>query len=125
MIGELSRKKSDDEIFVPTPVPWRGREKLAPFIDHGSSVDLVRTPFPKVVGWRFTSDRGMALTAVSVADGRREISFPNTTGTWEDGVSGDQFTAQDNTLTVPIPAHSVRLLHAGAGENPRQNSHRR
>ncbi len=91
------------------------RQKLAPFIDHGSSVELVRTPFSKAAGWRFTSNRGMALTAINVSDEPRDVSFPNTSGTWEDGVSGDVLAAQKNTLTVPVPAHGVRLLRAGTG----------
>jgi hypothetical protein len=80
-------------------------------IDHGSSVELVRTVFPKAAGWRFISNRGMALTAVNVADVRRAVEFPNTGGTWEDGVSGGVFASHDNTLTVPVPAHRVRLLY--------------
>jgi len=89
-----------------------GRAKLAPIIDHGSAVELVRTPFPRVVGWRFTSNKGMALTAVSVAEGPREISFPNTRGAWKDGFDGEVFTAQNNTLTLRVPPHRVRLLYA-------------
>jgi hypothetical protein len=87
------------------------RQELAPFIDHGSSVELVRTAFPRVAGWRFTSSRGTALTAVSVADIPRDVSFPNTPGTWKDALSGEVFTARNRTLTVRIPPHRVRLLH--------------
>lgn len=64
-------------------------------------------------GWRFTSGKGMALTAVSVADVAREVRFPNTSGAWIDGVSGEEFAAKENTLAVPVPAHRVRLLSAG------------
>ncbi|MGD0389415.1 MAG: hypothetical protein ABSC42_10725 [Tepidisphaeraceae bacterium] len=91
------------------------RQKLAPLVDHGSSVELVRTPFPKAAGWRFTSNAGMALTAINVSDEPGNVKFPNTGGAWEDGVSGDVLTAQNNTLTVPVPAHRLRLLSAGAG----------
>jgi hypothetical protein len=86
------------------------RQKLAPFVDHGSSVELVRTPSPKTAGWRFTSSQGMALTAVNVSDEPREVNFPKTRGTWKDGVSGDVFAAQNDTLRVGVPAHRVRLL---------------
>jgi len=55
----------------------------------------------------------MALTAVSVADVAREVRFPNTSGAWIDGVSGEEFAAKENTLAVPVPAHRVRLLSAG------------
>ena len=92
------------------------RTKLAPIIDHGSTVELVRTQFPRVIGWRFTSNNGMALTAVSVAEHPRQISFPNTSGTWTDHVRGDVFTAEGNTLTVHVPAHSIRLLSTAGGE---------
>jgi hypothetical protein len=103
---------------APSPAEYvkallSAREKLAPYIDYRSSVELVRTQFPKAVGWRFTSNKGPALTAVSVADVRREVLFPNTRGTWEDAVTGAVFTARDNTLTVPVPPHRVRLLHSG------------
>ena len=87
------------------------RQELAPFIDHGSSVELVRTPFPRVAGWRFTSNQGAALTAVSVADAPRDVSFPNTPGTWKDALSGEVFTARNKTLMVSVPPHRVRLLH--------------
>ncbi len=90
------------------------RQKLAPFIDHGSSVELVRTSFAKAAGWRFTGNKGMALTAVNVSDERRDVDFPNTRGTWKDGVTGDVFTAQNNALRVRVPAHRARLLSAGA-----------
>jgi len=104
---------------APAPTEYvkalmQARRKLAPIIDHGSSVELVRSPFPRAAGWRFTSDKGMALTAVSLADVTREVQFPNTSGTWIDGVSGDEFAAKGNTLAVPVPAHRVRLLSAGA-----------
>ena len=115
---------------APSPADYvkallTARAKLAPFIDHGSSVELVRTPFPKAVGWRYTSNGGMALTAVSVADVRRDVTFPSTRGTWEDAVTGDVFTARDNTLTVPVPAHRIRLLHSGTDESARQRPPRR
>jgi hypothetical protein len=86
------------------------RQELAPFVDHGSSVELVRTPSPQAAGWRFTGNKGTALTAVSVSDAQRVVNFPNTSGTWKDRVSGDVLAAQNNTLTVPVPAHRVRLL---------------
>jgi len=89
------------------------RQKLAPIIDHGSSVELVHTPFPKAAGWRYTSNKGMALTAVNVSDAARVVDFPNTGGSWKDGVSGDVLAAQNNKLAVPVPAHRVRLLSAG------------
>jgi hypothetical protein len=89
------------------------RAKLAPIIDHGSSVELVRSPFPRAVGWRFTSNRGVALTAVSLAEVPREVTFPNTSGTWIDGVTGERFTAQGNTLAIRVPPHRVRLLTTG------------
>jgi hypothetical protein len=89
------------------------RQTLAPFVDHGSSVELVRTPFPEAAGWRFTSTNGMALTAVNVSDAPLVVSFPSAGGTWKDGVSGDVLTAQNNTLAVSVPAHRVRLLSAG------------
>jgi hypothetical protein len=82
-------------------------------IDHGSSVELVRTPSPKVAGWRFTTNKGEVLTAVNVSDERREVTFPNTRGTWEDGVTGSVWAAQNNTLSVQVPAHRVGLLSAG------------
>jgi hypothetical protein len=88
------------------------RAKLAPFIDYGSSVESVGTPFPKAVAWRFSSKRGTALTAVSVADLPRDVNFPSVSGTWEDAVGGEVFSSHDNTLTVPVPPHRVRMLHA-------------
>lgn len=90
----------------------QARSKLAPIIDHGSSVELVRAPLAEAVGWRFTSERGMALTAVSVADAPAEVRFPGVRGTWRDAVHGNGFTAEGDTLVVPVPAHGVRLLHA-------------
>ncbi len=59
-----------------------------------------------------TSEKGMALTAVSVADAPAEVRFPGVRGTWRDAAHGNEFTAEDGTLVVPAPAHSVRLLHA-------------
>jgi hypothetical protein len=115
------RASAIDEAFAgkqaPSPAEYvksllTARERVAPIIDHDSSVDMVRTPFPRAVGWRFTSRRGTALSAVNVAEVPRHVSFPNTTGTWKDGVTGDVFAAQNNTLTVVIPAHRVRLLHS-------------
>jgi hypothetical protein len=90
------------------------RQKAAPFIDHGSTVESVRTALPDAAGWRFTSSKGMALTAVNVSDTARAVTFPNTSGTWTDGVSGEVVAAQRNTLTVQVPAHRARLLTAGA-----------
>lgn len=72
----------------------------------------VHSNFPRVAAWRFTGTNGMALTAVSVADGPRPIVFPNAPGSWRDGVKGEVFTAQGNMLTVPVPAHGIRLMHA-------------
>jgi len=124
-----ARAAAIDEAFAgkkaPAPADYvkallTARAKLAPLIDHGSSVALVRSPFPKAVGWRFTSNQGMALTAVSVADVRRDVTFPSTRGAWKDAVTGDVFTARDDTLTVPVPAHQVRLLHSGNDESGRQ-----
>jgi hypothetical protein len=89
------------------------RRNLAKFIDHGSSVAPVRSDFPRAAAWRFTGTNGMALTAVSVSDESRPIVFPNAPGTWQDGITGDVFTAQGNRLTVTVPAHGIRLLHAG------------
>lgn len=89
----------------------QARRKLAPIIDHGSSVELVRTNSPKAVGWRFASDAGVALTAVSVDDVAREVSFPNARGTWIDAAVGDKFTARDNNLLIPVSAHGVRFLY--------------
>lgn len=91
------------------------RQKLAPIIDYGSSVELVRTQFPKAAGWRFANHRGVALTAVNVADERHPVTFQNTSGNWEDGVTGDVFSPQNNMLTVPVPPHRVRLLSARNG----------
>jgi hypothetical protein len=106
---------------APAPTEYvkallNARRKLAPIIDHGSSVELVRTPFPRVVGWRFTSHNGMALTAVSVAEVPREVHFPNARGTWIDAIRGDKFAAKENTLAVPVPPHGVRLLYAATSE---------
>ena len=106
---------------APSPAEYvkallQARGKLAPIIDHGSSVELVRTPLPGAVGWRFTSQRGMALTAVSVADVPSEVRFPGVSGPWLDAVRGDKFASKDGTLEVPVPAHGVRLLHAATSE---------
>ncbi len=108
---------------APAPAQYlktllKARAQLAPILDHGSSVELVRTAFPRVVGWRFTGARGTVLTAVSVAEGPREVRFPNASGAWVDAVTGDRFTARENTLALPVPAHRVRLLHpAGSGSS--------
>ena len=88
------------------------RQTLAPFVDYGGSVELVRTSFPDAAGWRFTSSKGMALTAVNVSDTPRVVNFENTSGAWKDGVSGDVLAAQNNALTVPVSPHRVRLLSA-------------
>ena len=88
------------------------RAQLAPFIDHGSVIEQIRTPFPKVVGWRFTASRGAALTAVSVADAPREIVFPDAAGTWKDAVSGETLSGRGGQLTVRVPPPRARLLHA-------------
>lgn len=93
----------------------KAREKLAPLIDYGSSVELVRTPAPRAAGWRFTSDKGRALTAINVADERRDVTFANTSGRWEDAVTGEALAAQNNTLTIPVAAHRVRFLSAATG----------
>jgi hypothetical protein len=101
---------------APAPAEYlrallKARAKVAPIIDHGSSVELVRTPFPEAAGWRFTGGKGMALTAVSVADMPHEVRFPNISGAWIDAVHGDKLSSKGNMLVVPVPAHSVRLLH--------------
>jgi hypothetical protein len=98
------------------------RAELAPFIDYGSSVELVRTQFPRVVGWRFTSKNGMALTAVNVGDFHHKVNFPNISGTWKDGVRGNVFIAESNILTVTMPPHGVRLLATTSGEHLRGSS---
>lgn len=118
--GLRSRAAAIDQALggrtAPAPADYvkallTGRGKLAPLIDSGSSVELVRTPFPKACGWRFTSSRGTALTAVNVADVTRPVTFTSATGTWEDAVTGDAFTAANHSLVLPVPAHRVRLLH--------------
>ncbi|MGO8952031.1 MAG: DUF6259 domain-containing protein [Rhodomicrobium sp.] len=88
------------------------RAGIAKFIDHGSTVAAVASHFPRAAGWRFTSANGVALTAVSVAEVPRQIVFPDAPGSWRDGVSGDTFTAQGDTLAVTVPAHGIRLLQA-------------
>ena len=55
------------------------------------------------------------MTAVNVGEKTCRVAFPDTAGIWKDGVEGDVFTAQHSTLTVSVPPHSVRLLHAGNG----------
>ena len=107
---------------APAPVDYvkallTGRGKLAPLIDDGSSVELVRTQFPRTCGWRFTGNRGTALTAVNVADGSRSVSFTNAAGTWEDAVTGETFTAANKSLVVPVPAHRARLLRETTNVN--------
>jgi hypothetical protein len=102
---------------APSPVAYvkallSARAALAPIIDHGSTVESVRTPFVKAAGWRFSSSRGTALTAVNVADDARDVAFTNAAGAWQDEVAGETFTAQGGTLTVPVPAHRVRLLRS-------------
>jgi hypothetical protein len=91
------------------------RRSLAPVIDYDSSVEMVRTPCPQAVGWRFTNNRGVVLTAVNVGDQTCRAEFKDAPGTWKDGVRGDAFTAQGNALTVVVPAHSVRLMRAETG----------
>jgi Domain of unknown function (DUF6259) len=122
--GLRPRAKAIDEALAgkkaPAPAEYvkallTARAKLAPFIDHQSSVELMRTPFPKVAGYRYSASRGTALTAVSVADVPREIRFADITGTWKDAVTGETFTARKNELTLPIPPHRARLLHASEG----------
>jgi hypothetical protein len=87
------------------------RRRLAPFIDHGGTVAAVNSRPPRAAGWRFTSPRGMALSAVNVADAPCHFVFPNAAGTWVDEVKGEKFAAQGTTLTVAVPAHGLRLLH--------------
>ena len=89
------------------------RRSLAKFIDHGSSVAHVNSGNVHAAAWRFSGVTGAALTAVNVADVPCRLAFPNTTGTWTDGVSGDKFTAQGTKLTVSVLAHGIRLLFAG------------
>ncbi len=91
------------------------RRSLAPVIDYGSSVEMVRASCRGAVGWRFANKRGTALTAVNVGDETCRVAFKDTAGTWKDGVKGDVFNARDNTLTVSVPAHSVRLMRAETG----------
>ncbi|MGA2256732.1 MAG: hypothetical protein ABSG53_18950 [Thermoguttaceae bacterium] len=86
------------------------RRSLAQVIDYDSSVEMVRASYPQAVGWRFTNKIGMALTAVNVGDKTCHVAFKDTAGTWKDGVKGDVFTARDNTPTVSVQAHSVRLM---------------
>jgi hypothetical protein len=88
------------------------RQTLAPFVDYGGSVESVPTSFPDAAGWRFTSSKGMALTAVNVSDTPRVVNFENASGAWKDGVSGDVLAAQNSALAVPVPPHRVRLLSA-------------
>lgn len=95
--------------YVKTLLTARGQ--LAAVIDHDATVEQVRSPFPKAGGWRFTRDRATVLTAVNVADGSRDVTFPNAAGTWQDSVTGESFTARNGTLTIPVPAHRARLLH--------------
>jgi hypothetical protein len=118
--GLRPRAKAIDDALAgkkaPAPAEYvktlmTARAKLAPFIDHGSSVELVRTPFPKVAGYRFHASRGTALTAVSVADVTREMTFADITGTWKDALTGETFTAHKNELTLRVPPHRTRLLH--------------
>ena len=59
--------------------------------------------------------KGGGVTAVNVGDESCRVAFKNTAGTWKDGVKGDVFTARDYTLTVSVPAHSVRLMRARNG----------
>jgi hypothetical protein len=124
--GLRPRTAAIDEAFVgrkaPAPADYvrrllTARAKLAPLIDHGSSVELLRTPFPRAVGWRFASNRGVALSAVNVADVRRDVTFPAARGNWEDAVTGDLLTAHGDTLTVPVAAHRVRLLSRAPSES--------
>jgi len=119
--GLRPRAKTIDEALAgktaPSPAYYvkallTARAKLAPLIDHGSTVELIRTPFPRAAGWRFTSSRGTALTAVSVADESRKISFPDAAGSWKDEISGEVFSAQNGELTISVAPHRVRLLHA-------------
>jgi len=122
--GLHPRAMAIDKAFGGTPVPapaayvkslLAARQSLAPVIDYDSSVEMVRATGRRAVGWRFTNKSGTALTAVNVGDNACRVAFKDTAGTWKDGVKGDVFTARDNTLTVSVPPHSVRLLHAGNG----------
>ena len=88
------------------------RRDIARLIDYGSSVAAVKTGFPRVAAWRFSGPNGTALTAVNVADIAHRIAFSNTPGTWRDSVRGEVFTAQDNVLSIAVPPHSIRLMHA-------------
>jgi Domain of unknown function (DUF6259) len=118
--GLRSRAGAIDEAIAgkraPSPAEYvkslmTARARLAPIIDHGSRVELVRTPFPKVVGRRFTGNRGMALTAVSVADVPRPVTFPNTRGVWQDAVTSENFSSREGALTVRVAPHRAVLLH--------------
>jgi hypothetical protein len=86
------------------------RHELAGIIDHGSSVAQVTSGSPQAAAWRFTGTRGVALTAVNVADAPCQIVFQNAPGTWIDAVTGVEFTARGGVLSVSVPAHRVRLL---------------
>ncbi len=118
------RARAIDDAFAGTRPPpaaayvrslLTARRSLAQVIDYGSSVEMVRSPSPHAVGWRFTNARGTVMTAVNVGEKTCRVAFPDTAGIWKDGVKGDVFTAQHSTLTVSVPPHSVRLLHAGNG----------
>ena len=99
-----------------------GPSELAPLIDHGSSVELVRTPFPARPAGGLQATGVWRFCAISVADVRRDVTFPDARGTWEDAVTGEALTANGDTLTVPVPGHRVRLLsratRASGGRTP-------
>lgn len=86
------------------------RRALAKVIDYGSSVTRVDAACAKVIGWSFNTRTGTALTAVSVDDAPQQITFSGAAGGWQDQITNERFFATGATLTVPIPAHRVRLL---------------
>jgi hypothetical protein len=64
----------------------------------------------RAAAWRFTSANGVALTAVNVGDEPCNVTFPNAPGRWRDAITEAEFGGQGGTLTVPVPAHAIRLL---------------
>jgi hypothetical protein len=91
----------------------KARQAVARVIDDGSSVAVVNSGSPTAAAWRFANAKGIALTAVNVADTPHTVAFANAPGVWRDGVSGEDFAARSASLTVPVPAHGLRMLHKG------------
>jgi len=88
------------------------RAAVARVIDHGATVSKASST-ARAVAWKFTGPGGTALTAVNVGDDAAEVSFPGVGGSWKDGVRGEGFAAQGNSLRVSVPAHGVRMLLPG------------